>query len=349
MKNNILIVDDEPANLRLLERFLKNEYEVMTATSGAEALDLLVRFDAELIISDQRMPGMTGIQFLKKAAELRPRTVRIILTGYTDVADLVESINSGVVYRYITKPWVNTDLLQSVRSGIEHYTASRNQHLLKEENVRLQARLHTSVQSYINLITDSIAQKKNGLLEHCRRTSKLATQIGEQMRLVSFELDELRVAAMLHEAASLRLPFDLDLKRSALTAEQLKVTRASYERGVNFLSVVPDLEGVANIIAFQYEHFDGQGLFHGLEGEKIPMASRVLAVANAFDDFERPRSATLSRLSGEPIERLQSLAGNALDPLIVEACLGINIARPVNPPRIPMPIVPLPASALMTR
>src|SRR5687768_16473800 len=109
MKYKILVVDDEPVNLRLLERLFRRTHDVISAASGTEALKMLEMHDVALIVSDQRMPGMTGIDFLKQAATLRPRTVRIILTGYTDVNYLVEAINSGVVYKYITKPWVNED------------------------------------------------------------------------------------------------------------------------------------------------------------------------------------------------------------------------------------------------
>src|SRR5687767_320647 len=121
MSYKILIVDDEAANLRMLERLFRQEYSVITATSGAEALELLRLHDAALIISDQRMPSMTGIEFLKRSAEMRPHTVRIILTGYTDVNALVEAINSGVVYKYVTKPWVNEDLQLTVKRALQHY------------------------------------------------------------------------------------------------------------------------------------------------------------------------------------------------------------------------------------
>jgi CheY-like chemotaxis protein len=118
MKYKILIVDDEKENLRLLERLFRRTHDVFEATSGAEGIKMLELHDIELIISDQRMPGMTGIEFLKLASQLRPNTVRIILTGYTDVNDLVDVINSGVVYKYITKPWVNEDLIQTVARGL---------------------------------------------------------------------------------------------------------------------------------------------------------------------------------------------------------------------------------------
>src|SRR3712207_2457110 len=106
MKNyKILIVDDEPANLRLLERLFRHNYTILTAASGEEALALIEQHDVALLITDQRMPGMTGIDLIKQTAALRPHTVRIVLTGYADTHALVEAINCGQVYRFLAKPW----------------------------------------------------------------------------------------------------------------------------------------------------------------------------------------------------------------------------------------------------
>jgi two-component system sensor histidine kinase/response regulator len=110
MNHKILVVDDEVANLRSLERIFRKSHTVLTAQSGTEALSLLEQHDVALLISDQRMPEMTGIELLKKTVQLRPHMVRILLTGYTDVSTLIDAINCGHVYRYITKPWNNDDL-----------------------------------------------------------------------------------------------------------------------------------------------------------------------------------------------------------------------------------------------
>jgi DNA-binding NtrC family response regulator len=141
MAYKIMIVDDEPANLRALERLFRPHYEVVTTNSGAEALELLSHHDVALLISDQRMPGMTGIELLKKTVSLRPRMVRIILTGYTDVEALVEAINCGEVYRYITKPWSNEDLRVTVKRALEHFETNRKRHELQLTNERLMSLL----------------------------------------------------------------------------------------------------------------------------------------------------------------------------------------------------------------
>jgi DNA-binding NtrC family response regulator len=141
MDYKIMIVDDEPANLRLLERLFRQDYNVITAESGEEALSLLAQHDTALLITDQRMPNMSGLELLKQTAELRPHMVRMILTGYTDVGTLVEAINSGLVYRYLTKPWSNEELRLTVARALEHYESVRTRHELDMRNRRLLTRL----------------------------------------------------------------------------------------------------------------------------------------------------------------------------------------------------------------
>ena len=141
MSYKILIVDDEPANLRTLARLFRDQYAVMTAGSGAEALQLLGQHDFALLITDQRMPGMTGIELLKNTVLLRPRMVRMILTGYTDVEALVEAINCGEVYRYVTKPWNNDELRLTVKRALEHFETNKKSHSLEHMNSRLISRL----------------------------------------------------------------------------------------------------------------------------------------------------------------------------------------------------------------
>ncbi|NET61907.1 MAG: response regulator [Symploca sp. SIO2E6] len=121
-KPKILVVDDEPDNLDLLYRTFRRNFQVFRAESGAEALSVLAKQgEVAVIISDQRMPQMKGTEFLSQTVPQFPDTVRIILTGFTDVEDLVDAINSGQVYKYITKPWEATNLIEVVRDATETY------------------------------------------------------------------------------------------------------------------------------------------------------------------------------------------------------------------------------------
>lgn len=121
-KLKILVVDDEPDNLDLLYRTFRRDFHVLKADSGINALDVLAaEGEVAVIISDQRMPEMKGTEFLSKTVPQFPDTVRIILTGFTDIEDLVEAINAGQVYKYITKPWDPSELKAVVQRAAETY------------------------------------------------------------------------------------------------------------------------------------------------------------------------------------------------------------------------------------
>lgn len=132
-RHNLLLVDDEPDILRTLTLTFASEYEVFTARNGLEALEILEKQDIALIISDQRMPEMTGVELLQKAIIVKPHAIRIILTGYTDTAALIEAINKGHIYQYINKPWDRQDLKVIVKRALESYELTlENQRLLQE-------------------------------------------------------------------------------------------------------------------------------------------------------------------------------------------------------------------------
>lgn len=138
-KLKILVVDDEPDNLDLLYRTFRRDFNVLKADSGVQALEILAtEGEVAVIISDQRMPEMKGTEFLSKTVPQFPDTVRIILTGFTDIEDLVEAINAGQVYKYITKPWDPGELKTVVQRAAETYD------LLKQRTEELR-RAHAQV------------------------------------------------------------------------------------------------------------------------------------------------------------------------------------------------------------
>src|SRR5699024_806867 len=109
MEHTILVVDDEADNVDALERLFRRKYNVLKATSGRQALELLADQKVSLIVTDQRMPNMTGVEFLAESMKSHPETIRILLTGYTDIESVISAVNSGQIYRYLTKPWDPVD------------------------------------------------------------------------------------------------------------------------------------------------------------------------------------------------------------------------------------------------
>ena len=134
-QTRILCVDDERNVLRALERiFLDDDYEILTASSGEEGLELLkASEEVQVVISDFRMPGMNGVEFLKEVFKARPETIRIVLSGYADTAAVVAAINEGKIYKFIPKPWNDDELRVTVTKALEHFAAQRRNEQLAEE------------------------------------------------------------------------------------------------------------------------------------------------------------------------------------------------------------------------
>ncbi len=152
----IMLVDDEQQNLMVISNALKREYETICCTSGAEALDKIKGMDdperIQVIVSDQRMPQMTGVEFLKHAKDLVPDTIRIILTGYTDVSAIIDSINQANIYKFITKPCQPPELMQSVMRACELYEMKKT--LKESEKLK---------QEFINTIRHELRTPLNGI------------------------------------------------------------------------------------------------------------------------------------------------------------------------------------------
>lgn len=248
MPYKIMIVDDEPANLRLLERLFRRDYQVITAASGLEALQLLNQHDIALLMTDQRMPGMSGIELLKRTAEVRPHVVRIILTGYTDVGELVEAINCGQVYKYVTKPWNNDDLRQTVDRALEHYETSNSRHELALTNQRLVGRMKEMTRGFVRAIADALEAKDEHIHGHARRVRSYAAAVGRLMGLGEESLEQLALAAFLHDIGKIGVPDSILLKPGSLTPEETAQMRQHARRGARMLTGMVGLEGASEAV-----------------------------------------------------------------------------------------------------
>src|SRR6267143_506791 len=197
MTHKLLIVDDETPNLRLLERLFSNDFQRLTAYSGPEAIRLLEQHDVAILITDQRMPEMTGIDLLKRTAHLRPNMVRILLTGYTDVEVLVDAINSGLVYMYVTKPWNNEDLKLKINRACEHYESNKNGSTLALVNERLLGRLKETRLNVVASLGEMLRTRDEYAYGHALRVRDYAIAIAEKMNMSADDKEELSAAAML--------------------------------------------------------------------------------------------------------------------------------------------------------
>jgi DNA-binding NtrC family response regulator len=129
-KFQILYVDDERHNLTSFKATFRREFNIHVAESADEGMEILKKNEIQIVLSDQRMPGMTGVEFFKILKKEYPDTIRILITGYSDIQAVIDAINDGQIYRYIAKPWEPNDLLLVIQQAMEVYS-------LRKENIRL--------------------------------------------------------------------------------------------------------------------------------------------------------------------------------------------------------------------
>ncbi len=192
---SILLVDDDFGNLALLEEYLSDDYQVITAMSGMEAMQILQAKEFDIIISDQRMPQMSGVELLEHARKTYPDTIRMILSAYSDANAMLAAINQGHVYRFLLKPWEHTDLSQAITQGLDH-----------RDTMRANRRLANKLRRRNRELEDSRDQLE-ATEEQLVRAAKLAT-IGQITAGVMHQLERHRadVSAIEEAIAGVEVP-----------------------------------------------------------------------------------------------------------------------------------------------
>ncbi len=206
MKHTILCVDDESDNVDSLERLFRTKYKVLKATSGTEALQHLDKHRVTVIISDQRMPQMTGVEFLSQSLHTHPNAIRILLTGYADIEVVIEAINSGRIYRYVNKPWDPVDLVNTVDKAVERYELGLE---LAEKNRALEAAL-TELQTldqaknqFMVLVNHELKTPLTTMLSFTDLMSETKLDLDQQRFLGRIKTAALRLQEMINDALEL--------------------------------------------------------------------------------------------------------------------------------------------------
>ena len=359
--NAILLVDDEDNVLSSLRRLFRTDgYRVYAASSAAEGLEILRNNSVGLVISDNSMPEVTGVEFLNQVRENWPDTVRIMLTGYADLDAATQAINQGEVYRFVAKPWNPEDLRLLVRQGIDQYRLimenRRMQALIQEQNDMLKG-WNESLQQAVEQRTEEIRQKSvelehlyqrlkgsflntikvfTGFIElrnptfgrHARRVTLLTLSICRRMGLSEELTTNVEIAALLHDIGKISLPDDI-LRRDEkyLTMKERDLLRQHPVAGQAVLETIDNLEGLGVMVRHHHERWDGKGYPDKLRWDAIPMGSRIIAVADAFDHYQESKTGSPAAFVET---QLRLGPDGAYDPAIV-AALGESLQTPADP------------------
>jgi response regulator RpfG family c-di-GMP phosphodiesterase len=344
--HHVLVVDDEEVVLVALRDTLAREgYHVTTAANGAEALARLKEQVFSVVITDQQMPMLTGLEFLGQVRQMQPDATRILITAVLNLSTVIDSINKGEIFRFIVKPWLREELLVTVKNAVQRHelicrnqmlqvaTLAMNEKLMKlnaslEEQLereadqnaeleRLNLALRENLERSVELCLKTMQTFHPTLGSQARRVYELCRAMAEGLHLSPQESQTLEVSAWLHDIGLVGVPRQL-IKRweespDGLTVVESAVIEQHPVLGEELAGFVHPLKDVGAIIRAHHERFDGTGYPDRLSGNRIPWLGRLLAVAVAYAE---------SKLDGPgTVEAIKQGRNSAFDPEAVRAFL----------------------------
>lgn len=349
---SLLLVDDEPNILSSLRRVLRSgSYQIHTAGSGEQGLEILSSERIDLVISDMRMPGMDGAQFLEQVAKRWPDTVRLLLTGYADLESTISAINKGSIYKYFSKPWEDNDLKLSVQHALEHKRLEQERDRLlaltqrqNEELKELNAGLENKVRERTSALRDAMEQldiahkalKNNyvtsvkifsnlidmraGMVAgHSGRVAEQARTLARRMGMSDEQAEQVEFAGLLHDIGLIGVPdtlFEKAIDQMNEEERQQMMMHPSVGQGV-LMSLEP-LQEASRYILHHHEHCDGSGYPDRLKGADIPLGARILAVVSDYDAAQNGRLFSERLSPGEALEYVKQHSGTYYDPRVVD-------------------------------
>ncbi len=343
-KHTILLLDDEENILNALNRTLRREgYRIMTSTSGPEGLSIIEKEKITLVLSDHRMPGMDGVEFLSEVRKRSPDTIRMMLTGYADMKSVVEAINRGEVYRFITKPWNDEEIRLILMDAVRHYEliqenrdlhelTQRQNLILKDLNTNLGQKVQERTKEVETLYKDleqnffDFVRVFMGLMElkspylggHAKRVAALSRKLAEEIVLPQDEILNIEVAALLQDIGTLGFPEKMLKKReSELDTVEKALIQQHPALGQSALQHIKKLSPVCILIRHHHERFDGLGYPDNLHGDKIPVGSRIIAITDFFDAMVNPWGGYERYSVDRAFHVLERENGGRFDPALV--------------------------------
>ncbi|HEX8909645.1 MAG TPA: HD domain-containing phosphohydrolase [Anaeromyxobacteraceae bacterium] len=334
-QDRVFIVDDDELILRALARILDGAgFRTRCYLSPEEALEALGDDPPAVIISDYMMPTMDGVSFLKQARARLPEAARILCTAAEDFRVALQAVNSGEVYRIISKPWHQQELLATVAQAID---AAR----LRRENERLTAEVQRQNEQlrHINLrLEEMVRQRTQALLEgliaaldyrdsetqwHSRRVSYYARRLARELGIGEPDLTVIEHGALLHDIGKIGVRDCVLLKPGPLADDEWLEMRRHPQLGWQLLQRVDYLRDAAVIVLQHQERWDGKGYPGRLRGEQIVIGARIFHVVDTLDAMTSNRPYRRARPFAEARDELTRCRGTQFDPSIVDAFLAV--------------------------
>jgi putative two-component system response regulator len=312
---SVLAIDDEVWVRELLRDTLSEcGYDVTLLSTAEDALILLRDRQFDCILSDVNLPGMDGLAFSSLLKTVQPSVPVILITGMADV-DLARTAIQQGASDFVTKP-IDVRSLPIV--------VERNMERRRVEAQRAQEQDYHTRFRVIQALAAAIDAKQSYTAEHSRRVTAIAKAIGQNMELDDDDLAVLEMAAQVHDVGKIGVPDGILNKPGPLDDEEWEVMRAHSEQGADIVGQVPELQTVARIVRHHHERIDGKGYPDRLLGDDIPILSRVIAVADAFECMTGDRVYRSACPADEALRRLEEGCGTQFDSAVVRTFLRVQ-------------------------
>lgn len=319
----ILIVDDEPAITVALAKKLRREgYECLTACSGEEALRRLATDELDLVVTDVRMPGMSGIELLQEVKRRDSDIQVIMMTAYTDIGFAVEALRHKAD-DYLLKPFNLAELSHSVARSLEHRRLRRENRAYQEAMGKDAGDGAAIVERHcrqgIAALASAIESRRQEGPERLGFVSRVAVSTGGKLGLSSAALKNLWLGAILRDVGMLVVPETVLNKPGPLDEEEWKLVRRHPLAGASLIEAVSYLEPARPGVLHHHERWDGSGYPAGLQGGEISLEGCILGLADAFVAMQAERSYRGPMSEAQALAEIDRCAGTRFDRRVVEA------------------------------
>lgn len=333
--DRVLIVDDDELILKALSRSLEGGgFEPCCYSAPAEALAALQEVGPTVIISDYMMPAMDGITFLKHARARYPEAVRILCTAADDFRVALEAVNAGEVFRIISKPWHQQELLSTVHQAADsvrlrrenerlHAEVQRQNGQLREINSRLEEMVRARTQALLEGLIAALDYRDAETQWHSRRVSLYARRLAQQLGYAEPELTVIEHGALLHDIGKIGVRDGVLLKPGPLTTDEWTEMKRHPELGWQLLQRVDYLRPASKIVLAHQEKWDGSGYPRKLKGEEIVIGARIFHVVDTLDAITSDRPYRKAQGFDHARAEISRCAGTQFDPRVVEAFLAV--------------------------
>ncbi len=340
-RGSILIVDDQENNIRILERMLRKAgyQELFSTTDPRETPALFERHAPDLVLLDLHMPYLDGFGVLDRLApHLAPGSYMPILVLTADISpEAKQRALSMGAKDFLAKPFDSTEVLLRIRNLLEArflYLELQQQNDLLEQKVRIRTQeLEDAQVEILDRLALAAEFRDDATQEHTQRVGEISARLARRMGMPADVVELVRRAAPLHDLGKIAVPDSILLKLGKLTDEEFAIIRSHTTIGARILSGSrhPLLQLAEQIALTHHEHWDGRGYQPGLGGERIPLVSRIVAVADVFDALTHARPYKKAWSVERACAEIRAQSGRQFDPQVVEAFLDLVARNELGP------------------